>query len=261
MRRTSVDGRPGRERLRAEALIAATSAGALALVLLLCAPPLLELHARLTGGERWSALPFGLLLTGLAASALACFGLWLTAVVIASSVEVLTGASSALLRAVTPGVVRRAVLVGCGLTVGGVTALSPAAADPPAGTQEHAGTAVPSTASALAGLPLPDRAVGAAVREAVHAAEEAAPPHRLVHRGDSLWSIAEELLPPGSGAADIDATWRRIYRVNRAAIGREPDLLTPGTTLRLPGSIRRQGADLPTRAHRPDPTTPRKDAS
>jgi hypothetical protein len=258
-----VDGRAGRERLRAEVLIAVTSAGALTLVLLLCAPPLVDLHARLTEGERWSALPYGLLLTGLAAVALAVVGLWLTAVVVASSVEVLTGASSALLRAVTPGVVRRAVLVCCGLTVGGVTALSPAAADPPAGTQEHAGAAVPSTASALAGLPLPDRAVGGAVRQAVHAADEGAPPHRLVHRGDSLWSIAEELLPPGSGAADIDTAWRRIYRVNRAAIGREPDLLTPGTTLRLPGSMRPHRANLPAKApaHLPDPTTPRKDAS
>lgn len=81
--------------------------------------------------------------------------------------------------------------------------------------------------------------------------------------GDSLWSIADDLLPAAAPVAEVDATWRRIYRANRRLVGTDPNLIVPGTTLRLPGPPGRTSGDDPRQAD-PRParcTTDRKDAS
>jgi nucleoid-associated protein YgaU len=51
--------------------------------------------------------------------------------------------------------------------------------------------------------------------------------------GDCLWTIAAEVLS-SDDAQRVDAYWRAIFRLNRAAIGSDPDRLFPGQTLRLP---------------------------
>ena len=66
------------------------------------------------------------------------------------------------------------------------------------------------------------------------AAPGAVRPPYIVQRGDCLWSIAARLLGPGADARSIDAGWRQIYAINRAAIGENPNLIHIGLTLELP---------------------------
>ncbi|HET7475582.1 MAG TPA: LysM domain-containing protein [Dermatophilaceae bacterium] len=58
----------------------------------------------------------------------------------------------------------------------------------------------------------------------------------VVRRGDTLWDIAARYLGPGATAADIAAAWPRWHSANRAVIGPDPDLITPGLQLRPPRS-------------------------
>jgi resuscitation-promoting factor RpfA len=56
-----------------------------------------------------------------------------------------------------------------------------------------------------------------------------------IRAGDTLWGIAAAHLPPARrSAAAIDRYWRQVYRANRAVLGPDPDLIHPGTRLRLP---------------------------
>lgn len=56
----------------------------------------------------------------------------------------------------------------------------------------------------------------------------------VVRRGDSLWSIVQRHLGPEADDAEVAAAWPRWYAANRSAIGADPDLLLPGTTLHAP---------------------------
>jgi hypothetical protein len=58
----------------------------------------------------------------------------------------------------------------------------------------------------------------------------------VVRRGDTLWSIAERHLGPGSTTAEIAVEWPRWYAANRGLLGADPDRLVPGTRLRPPDS-------------------------
>jgi hypothetical protein len=61
-----------------------------------------------------------------------------------------------------------------------------------------------------------------------------APGHTVVE-GDTLWDIAAARLAPADRSAGrIQRYWRHIYRANRPAIGADPDLIHPGTRLRVP---------------------------
>ncbi|MDP9834822.1 LysM peptidoglycan-binding domain-containing protein [Gleimia europaea] len=55
----------------------------------------------------------------------------------------------------------------------------------------------------------------------------------VVRSGDSLWTIAARHLQ-SSDSTKIAAEWHRIYNLNKSAIGTNPDLIYPGTTLTLP---------------------------
>ncbi|NYD40966.1 LysM peptidoglycan-binding domain-containing protein [Nocardioides panaciterrulae] len=141
-----------------------------------------------------------------------------------------------------PAPVRRLVLVACGAAVAGGLAL-PAHAQPaqqaPHSHQEHGrGTA----AASLDGLPLPERATGAAPRRsaASRPAMALAPVHRsgtvVVRPGDTLWALAGRALPGAATDRTLTLRWQRLYALNRAVIGPDPDLIRPGERLRVPRS-------------------------
>ncbi|KGN36992.1 hypothetical protein N803_16380 [Knoellia subterranea KCTC 19937] len=56
----------------------------------------------------------------------------------------------------------------------------------------------------------------------------------VVHRGDSLWSIAARHLGPRATDAEIAAEWPRWFEANRSVIGDDPDRILPGQILRVP---------------------------
>jgi hypothetical protein len=85
----------------------------------------------------------------------------------------------------------------------------------------------PPLPAALDGLAVPDRAPPAVQGPA-------APRHVRVAAGDCLWTIAERLLGPGATPEAIDRAWRRLHVENRVVVGDEPDLVSPGTRLRVP---------------------------
>jgi hypothetical protein len=126
-----------------------------------------------------------------------------------------------------PGAVRRIVLAACGVALTSTIATQ-ATADPtapPAPTAvQHSGTA------GLAGLSLPDRVT------ATHRPGRLGPTVPVV-TGDSLWAIAERSLPPDASDYQVTVAWRALYRANVEAIGTDPDLIFPGTRLRLPRRI------------------------
>ena len=84
-------------------------------------------------------------------------------------------------------------------------------------------------ASALAGLRFPDLPDGAVGRRVD-------PPSVLVvHRGDSLWTMAREQLTRAHDDAAICRAVDALYAANRAVIGPDPNLILPGTELTPPG--------------------------
>ena len=58
----------------------------------------------------------------------------------------------------------------------------------------------------------------------------------VVHRGDSLWSIAARHLGPAATTAQIDAEWHRWFAANHHVIGDDANLITPGQVLSRPAS-------------------------
>jgi hypothetical protein len=211
--------------VRAAATLGATASGAV-LVWSLARRPLVVLLARLhdDGPAGIAGLRFEQLLTGLCSAALvAAFG-WLLLVVTSVLVEAVLAAEPGRTRGgPCPPALRRLVLAGCGLAVTGGLSVAPATAD----------------AGGVGGLPLPDRTVGTA----------AGPPAMAgvvtVAAGDSLWSIAKRALPSGAGDAAITRAWHATYRRNADRIGPDPDLILPGTSLRLPRLDRHQRRDNP----------------
>ena len=129
-------------------------------------------------------------------------------------------------RAGVPAPLRRVVLAACGVALtGGLLASAPVEATP---GRPHVDRA--TGPAAVAGLPLPDRAT--------------APPARtdgpdgpggpvVVAPGDTLWAIAARDLGPDATDAEIDAAWRRLYALNRAEIGPDPDLIRPAQRLEV----------------------------
>lgn len=131
-----------------------------------------------------------------------------------------------------PEVLRRWLLVACGVAVAGSVAASPAYAAP-----------APDPTSPphqwIAGLPLPERVgIGWSIRSPAPAGPTIGAPTQYitVRPGDSLWTIASRSSGPGSRAAAINTAWRALYELNRATIGPDPDLIHPGLRLRIPNA-------------------------
>ena len=189
------------------------------------------------GPQTLRALPLDRALTGLCAAALLGCAVWLlgsaglvalarVAGAFAPGSPLVAGCARAAERA-CPALARGAVVAALGLTAGTAVAGSAVAdtglvASPPA------------PASALSGLPLPDRAVGAGpVTPAPRAAVVSHPRQVVVRPGDSLWSIAAHLLGPGAGDTEVTAAWHRLHDANRSRVG-DPDLIHPGQRLLVP---------------------------
>lgn len=174
---------------------------------------------------------FDALLAIAAAVALATCSLWFWAATTAVVAQALTGR----LRTVRgcPDGVRRLLLVACGLALT-ASATAPAVADSTAGRPP-----APDDDPPVSGLPLPDRVAveppashpSAATRTVGQAGEV-----HVVRAGDTLWEIAAHSLPAAASDADIDRRWRDIWATNRRAIGPDPDLIHPGTTVHLPSA-------------------------
>ena len=87
----------------------------------------------------------------------------------------------------------------------------------------------------LAGLPMPDLATGPPQRTGHQPLlAPRAPREVTVAPGDTLWELAARDLSPDASAADVDEHWRLLWQVNRAELGPDPDVIQPGTSLRLP---------------------------
>jgi hypothetical protein len=187
------------------------------------------------------AARFEKVLTGLLAAALLVSWAWLVLGAVATTIETMAGAAGGVGRRLTPRLVRSLVAAACGVGVAGGV-LGPAVA-------EGAGPTHPwSQAQVLDGLALPDRTEGGSPQPAT-------PPHRdprehqdhrdhrdrrdhpvtiTVRSGDTLWSIAAAVLGPDAAPGEVSRAWQRLYAANRERIGADPDLIVPGTVLRLP---------------------------
>jgi hypothetical protein len=61
------------------------------------------------------------------------------------------------------------------------------------------------------------------------------PGWQIVEPGDTLWRIAAAHLRPATrSASNIHRFWQQVYRANRPVVGPDPDLIHPGTRLRVP---------------------------
>ncbi len=202
-------------RLARLALLLLSLAGGGLAVLALAGPWLpRHLSALVPGEPIASAAPAGF--TGLVGSAcalalVACWA-WLALGTVAVAVQEL---ASAPVPAGSLPWVPRTIRLLVPLLLGAAVTASPASASSETGP--------PPTAAAVTGLPLPDRVATPVA------------PHRtvLVRPGDSLWRITERLLPASAPAATVDRGWRRIARANAPTVP-DPDLIRPGTRLRVP---------------------------
>lgn len=230
--------------LRGALLLALVGTGAVGLVSL-CREPLWTLSAAVLdgGAPMLTTLSFEELLTGGCALVMVGCALWLFAATGIAVVCQLARAGSLgrrvprrldpLVDRVCPALVRTLVVSALGAVV--TTAVSsPTPADTPGYGRHHQPE---SGAAALSGLALPDRVVGVPAGLGAPRTPATRTPHMVVvQAGDSLWSIAADLLPAGADDGRIFAGWHRLYRVNRNRIGADPDLILPGTVLAVPRS-------------------------
>jgi len=141
-----------------------------------------------------------------------------------AAATILLGASSRVVRAITPAALRRALLAGAA----GALTITPAHADqlPAPDTQQHV----------VSGLALPDRPDSpasthrASTPRAVSTGDGPTTQVR-VRAGDTLWAIAARSLPDGASDADVAAATTAWHRANVDVIGDDPDLIVPAQLL------------------------------
>jgi hypothetical protein len=213
---------------RAAALLLGTAAAGSGVWLLSRTP--LEVLARDLLGPSAAAPTFDQVLSGACAAVLVLCGLWLGSATLLTVVALLARGygetSPVLTRALhrvldhaldrlCPALLRAVVTTALGMTVA-TTGAAPAPADDQGPARAPSG---------LDGLALPDRTVGAVPGRR---------PTVVVQPGDSLWGIAASLAPRAASDATVTRAWHRLYRVNATRIGPDPDLILPGTRLRVP---------------------------
>lgn len=156
---------------------------------------------------------------GCALALLGCWS-WLALGTVVVAARALAGGASRTGLRWVPAAVRTLVPLLLGATV--------TAAPAHAGTEAipARGCAVGTTTGAAAALPLPDRVLtDRPVRGRTV----------VVRPGDTLWAITSRLLPDAAPVAAIDRGWRRIADANAVRLP-DPDLLHPGTRLRVPAA-------------------------
>ena len=173
---------------------------------------------------------------------------WLTVIALLAAAAALPGGLGGLsrwtLRLIAPRAIRRAIelALGISLAAGPVFGGVAMAAAPPA-APHNAVLSVPSLDRPLGAIPSLDRpSMAPAMAQAMAHLPTldrpitVAPRHRAVtvHRGDSLWLIAEHGLGGHASDAQIAAEWPRWYEANRAVIGDNPGLIQPGQHLQPP---------------------------
>jgi nucleoid-associated protein YgaU len=199
------------------------------------------MHFSLLGPAAAPAPGFADLLVRLAVCALAgCLG-WALLIVAAAVLEAASGGRLRVLRLTgCPPVWRRRLLrllvpllapaVGAGLWAGTPAGASP---DPVGGS--GSGSLPASPAGQLDGLPLPELPTGPTRSATLHGqSHPGVPGSVVVRRGDTLWAIAAHTLPPGADQQRVARRCAELYRLNRAVVGGDPDLIRPGQRLVLP---------------------------
>ena len=232
-------------------------------LLLLALPPVVALAGgspvaalAALGEPSADALGAGPLIGAVALLAWALTG-WLTVVLAIGLAERLPGvfgrAAARCLTRVAPTSVRSMVRAATGLAVAGTVLLSgatahadparshPSAAPGPAVTQNLDWPTSPtatSTPTPSAAIAQPTAAPTASEPPRQHAPAPAARAADrqavVVQPGDCLWHVAAEALGPDATDRQIATTWPTWWSANRAAIGDDPNLLRPGTTLLPP---------------------------
>lgn len=141
-----------------------------------------------------------------------------------------------------PRVVRRLVTAVLGAAVGaGAAGAAPALADVP-GSADPGGAHHTTSTHGVSGLAVPDRTTGPGPGPGHDGPPSGTGPARpvravLVRAGDSLWSIAADLLPRTASDRDVTEAWHRLHRANVAEVGPDPDLILPGTRLEVPATV------------------------
>lgn len=146
-------------------------------------------------------------------------------------------------RRVAPGPVRALVRTAVGVSVAASVLAGPTAALAEDRTPTVAGSTAdsldwpgvaPVTAGPATAAPAPRTAPPAAAPTVAPAAVVPPSGEVVVHRGDSLWSIAQRALGPSAGNAQVAQAWPRWWAANRAVVGDDPDLIHPGDRLSAP---------------------------
>jgi LysM domain len=210
-------------------VLAATAAAALPLSAV-AGPPLTAL-AGWGGPAPTPALSFERAVAAFCAGALVgCYAVWALGLLLTVLDRFLAGATRDAVRRVPCPRLARALavsLLGASLAVA-----SPVSADPAHDVRRPAPVGAGPSA-ALSGLPLPDRVATAPVSATPAVAAPTAYRHHEVTPGDTLWAVAARALPPGAPDLAVDRAWRRIGAANRDVLD-DPDLIFPGTVLRVP---------------------------
>lgn len=218
------------------------------LILATCPPRLGDLVAGLASPWRWVEESGSDAAVGTVAGAL----LWLVALWVALALAV-TAASllpgrlgrlgSAAARRVTPAALRRVVVAATSTSI----LLSPAAAiavpsgglPAPAGASSLPAVGWPVDSGPAATSPVPAPRAEANTPPGTERVTAPTGSDRVrVRAGDSLWAIAGRQLGPATPAARTQQEWPRWYAVNRQLIGPDPNLIRPGTSLRIPDTSR-----------------------
>lgn len=212
-------------------------------LLLRFAPAPVELAQRLRAPGCWVAqVGTNAAVASLAGALLWLCALWVVVGLAAVWIGQLPGLAGQLGRTVTrcavPVAIQRLVAASAGfsLLLGGASA---GAVGQPAATPGNPG--VPASTLSAPGWPLdqpgrsaPSRPVVATSAGPTHASDS--PPTVTVQPGDSLWTIAGAELGPAATDQQIAIAWPYWYRANRPLIGRDPNLLRPGSELSRPAT-------------------------
>lgn len=229
------------------ALLALVLLSGTAVVRLLAGPPLERLLSVTHAGVAPS-LP-ALVSAACAVMLLACWA-WCLIATGAVVVDVLRTrpdrATSAADSVRCPRLVAVVVVSVLGVGYGAAPSLAHGGSDPR--TSDSGADAPTATGSTgFTGLRLPDRPVTSGPCTSVSGPTDPGAPTPVatvrVRAGDSLWSMSRQRLPNGASIPEVRDAWLRLMNANADVLGTDPDLIFPGTLLRVPDNAVRPWKD------------------